>query len=35
MINKPVKEKKVAIKVMDMVAGYEDDVILNHINFEV
>ena len=35
MINKPVKEKKVAIKVMDMVAGYEEDVILNHINFEV
>ena len=35
MINKAVKEKKVAIKVMDMVAGYGEDVILNHLNFEV
>ncbi|MHC4320986.1 MAG: ATP-binding cassette domain-containing protein, partial [Planctomycetota bacterium] len=35
MINKPVIEKKVVIKVMDMVAGYGEDIILNHINFEV
>jgi phospholipid/cholesterol/gamma-HCH transport system ATP-binding protein len=35
MVNKPVEEKRVSIKVMDMVAGYGEDVILNHINFEV
>ncbi|KHE92306.1 MAG: ABC transporter ATP-binding protein [Candidatus Scalindua rubra] len=35
MINKPAEEKRVAINVIDMVAGYGEDVILNHINFKV
>ncbi len=35
MINKLAKEKRVAIKVMEMVAGYGEDIILNRINFEV
>ncbi|MHC4138707.1 MAG: ABC transporter ATP-binding protein, partial [Planctomycetota bacterium] len=35
MNNKTVKEKRVAIKVTEMVAGYGKDVILNHVNFEV
>lgn len=35
MINKPEKEKRVTIKVTEMVAGYEEDIILNRINFEV
>ena len=35
MNNKPIKEKIVAIKVMEMVAGYGEDVILNRVNFEV
>ncbi|MBT3881291.1 MAG: ATP-binding cassette domain-containing protein [Candidatus Scalindua sp.] len=35
MINKPIKEKRVAIKVTEMVAGYGEDIILNHVNFEV
>ncbi len=35
MINKPAKEKRVAIKVMEMVAGYGEEIILNRINFEV
>ncbi len=34
MANKTAK-RRVSIKVMDMVAGYGEDVILNHINFEV
>lgn len=35
MVNRTSKEKKVVIKVMDMVAGYGEDIILDHINFEV
>jgi len=35
MINKLAKEKRVAIKVMEMVAGYGEEIILNRINFEV